>query len=77
MPAELECPRLEPKFGAPARQLVVFLHGYGADGRDLIDIGRAWQNLLPEAAFVSPHAPELCGQAPMGQMVPAHLPRPA
>ena len=67
MPAELECPRLEPKFGAPARQLVVFLHGYGADGRDLIDIGRAWQNLLPEAAFVSPHAPELCGQAPMGR----------
>ena len=26
-----------------ARQLVVFLHGYGADGNDLIDIGRAWQ----------------------------------
>ena len=26
-----------------AQQLVVFLHGYGADGNDLIDIGRAWQ----------------------------------
>ena len=26
---------------AAARQLVVFLHGYGADGNDLIDIGRA------------------------------------
>jgi phospholipase/carboxylesterase len=45
----------------------VFLHGYGADGNDLIEIGRAWQQLLPQAAFVSPHAPEPCGQAPVGR----------
>jgi phospholipase/carboxylesterase len=64
--AELDGPRLEPRTGA-ARQLVVFLHGYGADGNDLIDIGRAWQGHLPQAAFVSPHAPEPCGQAPMGR----------
>ena len=59
--AELDGPRLEPRSG-PARQLIVFLHGYGADGNDLIDIGRAWQGLLPHAAFVSPHAPEPCGE---------------
>ncbi len=64
--AELDGPRLEPRSG-PARQLVVFLHGYGADGNDLIDIGRAWQGLMPQAAFVSPHAPEPCGQAPVGR----------
>src|SRR5919108_3372889 len=63
---ELDGPRLEPRTG-PARQLVVFLHGYGADGNDLIDIGRAWQGLLPQAAFVSPHAPEPCAQAPVGR----------
>jgi phospholipase/carboxylesterase len=66
MAAELDGPRLEPRSG-PARQLVVFLHGYGADGKDLIDIGRAWQEMLPHAAFVSPHAPEPCGQAPVGR----------
>ena len=66
MAAELDGPRLAPKSG-PARQLVVFLHGYGADGNDLIEIGKAWQNLLPQAAFVSPHAPRPCGQAPMGR----------
>ena len=66
MAAELDGPRLAPKSG-PARQLVVFLHGYGADGNDLIEIGKAWQNLLPQAAFVSPHAPHPCGQAPMGR----------
>ena len=45
----------------------MFLHGYGADGNDLIEIGRAWQELLPDAAFVSPHAPEPCAQAPVGR----------
>src|SRR5262249_6889956 len=64
--AELDGPRLEPRSGA-ARQLVVFLHGYGADGNDLIDIGRAWQDLLPQAGFVPPPAPEPCGKAPVGR----------
>jgi phospholipase/carboxylesterase len=64
--ADLDGPRLEPRSGA-AKQLVIFLHGYGADGNDLIDIGRAWQQVLPDAAFVSPHAPNPCGQAPMGR----------
>src|SRR5882672_5352782 len=65
--AELDGPRLAPRARGPARRLVVFLHGYGADGNDLIEIGRAWQPLLPDAAFVSPHAPRPCGQAPMGR----------
>lgn len=64
--AKLDGPRLEPR-GGKAKRLVVFLHGYGADGNDLIDIGQAWQSLLPETAFVSPHAPEPCGQAPVGR----------
>ncbi len=62
----LDGPRLAPKSGK-AKQLVVFLHGYGADGNDLIDIGRAWQPMLPDTAFVSPHAPRPCGQTPMGK----------
>jgi phospholipase/carboxylesterase len=66
MAAQLDGPRLEPRSGA-ARRLVVFLHGYGADGNDLIEIGRAWQQLLPDTAFVSPHAPEPCAGAPMGR----------
>lgn len=64
--AELDGPRLEPR-GGDAKRLVVFLHGYGADGNDLIDLGRAWQEILPDTAFVSPHAPEPCGQAPVGR----------
>ncbi|MCA2000054.1 MAG: dienelactone hydrolase family protein [Hyphomicrobiales bacterium] len=66
MPRPLDGPRLPAKSGT-ARQLVVFLHGYGADGNDLIDLGRSWAGLLPDAAFASPHAPEPCGMGPMGR----------
>jgi phospholipase/carboxylesterase len=63
MTAELDGPRLTPRSGR-ARQLVIILHGYGADGNDLIEIGKVWQSVLPDAAFVAPHAPEPCEQAP-------------
>ena len=63
----LDGPRLPPAAGGAPRQLVVFLHGYGADGNDLIGLGREWAKLLPHAAFVSPNAPEPCGMAPMGR----------
>jgi phospholipase/carboxylesterase len=65
--ALLDGPRLPAAAGGAPRQLVVFLHGYGADGNDLIGLGREWARLLPHAAFVSPHAPEPCGMAPMGR----------
>jgi phospholipase/carboxylesterase len=61
----IDGPRLGPT--SNAKQLVVFLHGYGADGKDLIALGKQWQTILPDAAFVSPHAPESCGQSPMGR----------
>lgn len=63
----LEGPRLRPRDGGDPDSLVVLLHGYGADGRDLIDIGSAWADLLPRAAFVSPHAPDPCEGAPAGR----------
>jgi phospholipase/carboxylesterase len=66
MAATLDGPRILPRSGT-ARQLVVLLHGYGADGNDLIELGQVWQQVLPHAAFVSPHAPEACGQAPVGR----------
>jgi phospholipase/carboxylesterase len=63
----IDGPRMPPLSGGPARSLVVFLHGYGADGNDLIDISRVWAPVLPDTAFVSPHAPQPCGEAPVGR----------
>lgn len=64
---ELDGPRLAPASGEAPRQLVIFCHGYGADGNDLISLGQQLQGLLPEAAFVSPHAPDPCAMSPMGR----------
>jgi phospholipase/carboxylesterase len=64
--APIDGPRLAPRSGAP-RQLVVLLHGYGADGKDLIEIGRQWQRILPHAAFVAPNAPERMPMSPVGR----------
>ena len=58
MPIQIDGPRLAPAAGGAPQQLVIFLHGYGADGNDLISLGREWARALPNAAFVSPHAPE-------------------
>lgn len=62
----LDGPRIAAKSGT-TRQLVVFLHGYGADGKDLIEIGRQWATWLPDASFVAPNAPEPSGMSPMGR----------
>ena len=56
----LHGPRIDPENG-PATALVVFLHGYGSDGNDLIGIGESWAPFLPGVAFSSPNAPQICG----------------
>lgn len=57
--------RLEPKSGS-VKNMVVLLHGYGANGQDLIGLGLQWQNILPDTVFVSPDAPEVCQMNPFG-----------
>jgi len=64
-PKRLDGPFLPPRSGA-AKQMVMFLHGYGSNGDDLLSIGESWAPTLPDAVFVSPHAPEPCEQWPTG-----------
>lgn len=62
-------PLTGPRFGrgeGEAEQLVVFLHGLGADGSDLIALAPVLARSLPDAAFVSPNAPFPCDMAPFG-----------
>lgn len=59
-------PARAPRQGATPRQLVVLLHGYGADGEDLIGLADPLGAVLPEALFLAPNAPARCAQNPFG-----------
>ena len=59
-------PIIEPSNGNPPKQMIIFVHGYGADGNDLIGLTNYFQSTLPEAIFLSPHAPEACSMNPSG-----------
>jgi phospholipase/carboxylesterase len=47
--------------------MVVFVHGYGADGADLLGLADPLAPHLPNTVFYSPNAPEPCASAPMGR----------
>ncbi|MES1197291.1 MAG: dienelactone hydrolase family protein [Pseudomonadota bacterium] len=62
----IDGPRVPPARGGKPDALVVFLHGYGSNGADLISLAPYWQKALPGAAFASPNAIEPVPQAPGG-----------
>jgi phospholipase/carboxylesterase len=57
---------LPPRSSGPVKQLVLLLHGYGADGEDLIGLGEPLGDALPDALFAAPNAPARCAQNPFG-----------
>ena len=63
---KLSGPSAAPAAGGPPRQLVILLHGVGADGADLITLSQAMAEALPHARFIAPNGPEPCDMAPMG-----------
>jgi phospholipase/carboxylesterase len=67
MMAELDGPRWGPASKGKVKQIVFLLHGVGADGHDLIDLAPRWAQALPDALFISPHAPTPYQGAPFGR----------
>ncbi|MBR0650877.1 phospholipase [Roseomonas terrae] len=63
----LDGPRFGPANGEAPDALVVLVHGFGADGHDLIDLAALWAEALPGALFVAPNAPEPCAGIPYGR----------
>ncbi len=49
-----------PTSGDKPKQIIVLLHGYGSNGRDLISLAPYWRDAAPEALFTSPNAPFPC-----------------
>lgn len=56
-----------PASGETPQQLVILLHGWGADGADLIDLAQPLGQFLPKAAFFTPDAPHPCSANPLGR----------
>ena len=55
-----------PAASGTATSLVIFLHGYGADGSDLIGLADPLAPHLPDTRFLAPNAPERCPGNPLG-----------
>lgn len=60
-------PASHPAPGVTPRSMVIFLHGYGSNGADLIGLAPYWRAALPETVFLSPDAPQPCPGAPGGR----------
>ncbi|SFA46427.1 phospholipase/carboxylesterase [Paracoccus halophilus] len=63
MTRELKSERRGPE---KAGSVVIFLHGYGADGADLLGLADPLAPHLPDTVFYAPDAPEPCANNPMG-----------
>ncbi|MBX9726250.1 MAG: hypothetical protein K2X09_03200, partial [Rickettsiales bacterium] len=62
-PTALSGPELKAQSGITKR-IVIFLHGLGADGNDLLSLAPMLD--LPDTHFMSPNAPFPCDMAPYG-----------
>ncbi|MEM9392370.1 MAG: dienelactone hydrolase family protein [Pseudomonadota bacterium] len=65
MTRTLDYGRKGPGEGA-AKRGVVLLHGYGADGNDLLGLSDPLMPHMPDTAFFAPNAPERCVNNPFG-----------
>lgn len=65
MTRALSCERREPASGE-LRSAVIFLHGYGANGADLIGLADVLGEYMPDTLFLAPDAPEQCVGNPFG-----------
>ena len=61
----LQAGRVEPQAGE-VRSVVVFVHGYGANGADLLGLAEPLGEHLPDTLFVAPDAPEAIPMMPNG-----------
>jgi phospholipase/carboxylesterase len=62
----LSGPQRLPRSKKPPKQLIVFLHGYGSNGENLIDLSDSWAEFLPDAEFLSPNGLESSEISPFG-----------
>lgn len=58
--------KVKESLSGSAHSVVVFLHGYGANGEDLLSLADPMAEHMPDTIFYSPDAPERCPGNPGG-----------
>ena len=62
----LDCTIIEPEKNNDIQSIIVLLHGYGGDGKDISMLALNWKRHLPNAIFVCPNGLERCSINPAG-----------
>ena len=62
----LESTIIEPEKGKDINNMVILLHGYGGDGKDISTLTLNWKRHMPNTVFICPNGPESCEINPSG-----------
>jgi phospholipase/carboxylesterase len=57
---------VRPENDAEIRNMVILLHGYGGDGKDISMLSMNWKRHLPNTIFICPNGHERCVINPSG-----------
>ncbi|MBD1137796.1 prolyl oligopeptidase family serine peptidase [Pelagibacterales bacterium SAG-MED43] len=62
----LESAIIKPEKGKEINNVVVLLHGYGGDGKDISMLTLSWKRYMPNTIFICPNGHETCAINPSG-----------
>ena len=62
----LQGPIIQPRSGGKPASAIIFCHGYGSNGADLISMAPPLAKVLPETIFLSPNAHQPCPASTVG-----------
>ena len=62
----LESTIIKPEKKVDIRNVIVMLHGYGGDGKDISMLSMNWKRHMPNTAFICPNGHEKCLINPSG-----------
>ena len=57
---------IKPEEGTEIKNAIVWLHGYGGDGKDISMLTLNWKRHLPNTIFICPNGHEKCAINPSG-----------
>ena len=57
---------IKPEDNIKIKNVIILLHGYGGDGKDISMLSLNWKRHLPNTAFICPNGHEQCSVNPSG-----------